>query len=88
MGLDGVEFLLWVESHYEIEIPHQDASTISTVGDLARYISERLIESHGHNAPNSRTIFPELRHELSKQFRLDPNIIKPESRIVKDLGIN
>jgi len=88
MGLDAVEFLLWVESNYEIEIPNQDASNVFTVGDLARYVSERLIEVRGHNAPSSRMVFHELQQELSKQFRLDPSIIKLESRIVKDLGID
>jgi len=88
MGLDGYEFLLWTEKNFGIEIPNQDATRILAVGELAKYISERLVQIEGFKAPSSRTVFAVLKEELVRQFRLQPDKITPESQFVRDLGIN
>jgi len=88
MGLDGYEFILWVEKKFNIDIPNRDTETIFTVDDLAKYLASRLLESEGLNAPTSRKNFPILQAEISKQFNIPLETIKPESSFVKDLKID
>lgn len=41
-SLDIVEFLMALEDQYGIEVPDEDAEDLQTVGDLVRYIEERM----------------------------------------------
>jgi acyl carrier protein len=41
-SLDIVELLMAVEDEYGIEVPDEDAEGMQTVGDIVRYIEERM----------------------------------------------
>ena len=41
-SLDIVELLMAVEDQFEIEVPDEDAEGMQTVGDIIRYIEERM----------------------------------------------
>jgi acyl carrier protein len=43
-SLDVVELVMELEEKFEIEIPEEDFEQIKTVGDLVRYIEEKLAE--------------------------------------------
>lgn len=42
-SLDVVEFIMEVEDAFGIEISDEDAENLSTVGDVVKYIEERLV---------------------------------------------
>ncbi len=81
MGLDTVEFILWAEKEFRIEIPDRDAENILTVGQFADYVHGRL-----HTLPK-QIIFDRIRDHLAKEFRISRNQINYDSRFVKDLGL-
>ena len=39
-SLDAVEIIMAIEDEYGIEIPHEEAEKMQTVGDLVRYVEE------------------------------------------------
>jgi acyl carrier protein len=41
-SLDIVELLMAVEDQFGIEVPDEDAESMQTVGDIVRYIEERI----------------------------------------------
>ncbi|MCS6985215.1 MAG: acyl carrier protein [Leptospiraceae bacterium] len=41
-SLDTVELVMALEEEFGIEIPDEDAEKIQTVGDVAKYIEEKL----------------------------------------------
>ena len=41
-SLDVVELVLALEETFDIEVPDEDVETMRTVGDVERYVSQRL----------------------------------------------
>jgi len=41
-SLDTVELIMGLEEEFEIEIPDEDAEKIKTVGDIIKYIEEKI----------------------------------------------
>ncbi len=41
-SLDVVELIMGLENEFDIEIPDEDAETITTVGDVVEYIRDRV----------------------------------------------
>jgi len=41
-SLDAVELVMELEEEFDVTIPEQDASSISTIGDAIRYIETHL----------------------------------------------
>jgi len=41
-SLDTVELIMALEEEFEIEIPDEDAEKIKTVGDIIKYIEEKI----------------------------------------------
>lgn len=41
-SLDAVEIIMAIEDEYEIEIPDEDAEKFQSVGDIVRYVEERV----------------------------------------------
>ena len=41
-SLDVVEFIMGLENEFDLEIPDEDAETITTVGDVVEYIRDRV----------------------------------------------
>jgi acyl carrier protein len=87
MGLDTVELVMAVEEHFRIEIPDDKASKIFTVGELHSFIVGALARA-GRAEFSETQVFDELRDLICNQLAVDPRIVKPEARIVKDLGID
>lgn len=41
-SLDAVEIIMAIEDEYDIEIPDEEAENFQSVGDLVRYVEERV----------------------------------------------
>lgn len=41
-SLDVVELIMGLENEFDLEIPDEDAETITTVGDVVEYIRDRV----------------------------------------------
>lgn len=41
-SLDVVELIMGLENEFDLEIPDEDAETITTVGDVVEYIKDRV----------------------------------------------
>jgi acyl carrier protein len=41
-SLDAVEIIMAIEDEYDIEIPDEEAENFQSVGDLVRYVEERI----------------------------------------------
>ena len=53
LGLDSlamIELLFKIEEHFDLEIPNEDLSRITTVADVATYVQEKL----GHHGTGTR----------------------------------
>ncbi len=88
MGLDVVEFVLWAEEKYGVDIPDVDAAEIVTVGQFCRYISGRLAIKAAFTAPSYRAILDDVSHELVTSFGVKRDLISEQARFVKDLGLD
>mgnify|MGYP002564864693 FL=1 len=43
-SLDAVEIIMAIEDEFEIEIPDEDAEKFQTVGDLVRYVEDKIAD--------------------------------------------
>ena len=86
MGLDSVELVMNVEDHFGIEIPDRAAEKLLTVGDLHTFVVEELQRIGRPRDP--REVFVELRELICDQLAIQPELVIPEARFVKDLGID
>lgn len=41
-SLDAVEIIMAIEDEYEIEVPDEDAEKFHNVGDIVRYVEEKI----------------------------------------------
>lgn len=41
-SLDAVEIIMAIEDEYEIEIPDEDAEKFQSIGDIVKFVEERL----------------------------------------------
>jgi len=41
-SLDAVEIMMAIEDEFDIEIPDEDAEKFQSVGDIVRYVDERV----------------------------------------------
>lgn len=41
-SLDAVEIIMAIEDEFEIEVPDEDAEKFQSVGDIIKYVEERL----------------------------------------------
>jgi acyl carrier protein len=88
LGLDTVEFILWAEKEFQIEIPAEDAEVILTVGQFSNYVYRKLLTTHGFKSPTEQNIFGRIKNHLASEFRIAPDKINFDSRFVKDLGLD
>lgn len=87
MGLDTVEFVLWAEKKFGIDIPDEDVTHLYTVGEFCRYLAKALATRDGQKAPGQTTIYAVVVDCLVGEFRVPRERISPDSRFVKDLGL-
>jgi len=41
-SLDAVEVIMAIEDEFDIEIPDEDAENFKNIGDIVRYVEERI----------------------------------------------
>ena len=41
-SLDAVEIIMAIEDEFDIEVPDEEAEKFQTVGDIVRYVEERI----------------------------------------------
>lgn len=87
MGLDTVEFVLWAEKHFGLEVPDEDAAEIVTVGEFCAYVARRLAEREGLRAPSRQAVFEQVAGHLVRLHRVPRERITDAARFVKDLGL-
>jgi acyl carrier protein len=88
MGLDTVEFILWTEQEFEIEIPDREAENIFTVGQFSTYIHHKLLDIHGAKAAAEAEIFERIKNFLIAEFNIAPETISRSSNFIKDLRLD
>lgn len=86
MGLDTVEFVMWVEEEFHIEIPDKDAAELVTVGELCRYVANRIRQRESGDI--EQEIFDKVSHHLNSSFGVPLCRILPDARFVQDLGLD
>ena len=87
MGLDSVELVMEVERHFDITIPDDEASQLTTVGKLHAWVVAEFTRM-GRDSVDATVVFYDLRELICKQLRIDPGKVVPEARFVQDLHID
>ena len=86
MGLDTVELVLEAEKYFGVLVPDERAEKIETVEQFARLLCEL----------RGQTIVPlpyeavllQLQQIIASRFMIPIELIVPEARFVKDLGLD
>ena len=87
MGLDTVEFVLWAEKKFGIDIPDEDVTHLYTVGEFCRYLAMALAARDGLEAPGHDAIYQAVVECLVGEFKVQRDRIFHDSRFVRDLGL-
>jgi hypothetical protein len=85
MGLDTVEFVIELEKEFGVVIPDEEASVITTVGELALLIV-RLLRVQGRRMATDEVI-RKMTEILHDRYRVPRESVLWDARIVKDLGL-
>ena len=86
MGLDTVELVMEVEEAFGISIPDSEAATLSTVGDLHRYV---VMASTAAGRPvTAQEAWTRLCDILEHSYAVRRSKITPSARIAADLGLD
>ncbi len=83
MGLDGVEIVLELEDTFAIKIPDEDAEAVKTVGDLVALVRDLA----GLPPELDDATFDKIAAIIADQLHFPEGLIRPDSRLVEDLGI-
>ena len=86
MGLDTVELLLKIEEDFDIKLSDSEAQKILTVGELSQLIS--VTTSCGNSPVSVDQAFDHVAKILETDFGVKNDLITPNARIVKDLGLD
>jgi len=82
MGLDTAELVIEVEETFDISIDDRDAERIRTLGDLHRYVFERLALKDRKAQPcPTAAVFYRVRRALMAQGPIDRRRIRPAARV-------
>ncbi len=88
MGLDTVEFVLWAEREFQIDIPDKEAEHILTVGQFSTYAHRKLLVKHGFKAMPEHEVFERIKRHLISAFKVAPEKVNYDSHFVKDLKLD
>ena len=89
MGLDTVEFVLQAEKAFDLQLPDEEVSSISTVGEFADLIHQKLLDKYGmENCPKNEAVFDKIKTLLIEKQGVSENIIFRSSRFVQDLHMD
>ena len=87
MGMDSVELFMDIEDAFGIEIPER-AAPIKTMGRLRDLIVEQLAQRGPLPDDKSEEVWRILLVLVKRHTRISRDKIKPESRLVEDLGLD
>lgn len=87
MGLDTVEFVLWAEKEFELDIPDQDITDILTVGQFSNYVHHQRLKTNGSAALPESIIYERIKLFLNNEFNVTLEKINRDSVFVKDLKL-
>jgi len=93
MGIDALDIVFRIEKRYNVKVDMQDWVELAnhrtpgdlTAGELHFLIGASLQES---NQPVPRSLWNGLRVILAQSLAVSPQKIKPESWLIKDLGMS
>lgn len=89
VGLDIVEFVLATEKAFELPLPDDELSNISTVGELTDLIRQKWLAKHELNQPMSNEeVFNKIKALLVEMQGLQEHQIFRTSRFVQDLNMD
>ena len=81
MGLDTVEIVMWAEEEFEISISDEEASGILTVGEFAKFLSNK-------SKVDYEVCFIKIGNLLVSDYSINSLKISADSRFVQDLGLD
>jgi acyl carrier protein len=85
MGLDVVELVMAIESHFGIEIPDADAERLEIAGDLSDYIVEVLERQRGERV-DPEEVWEQVVMLTVEQLGVHPEEVTRTASFVNDLG--
>jgi hypothetical protein len=86
MGLDTVEIVLNFEDEFDIRIPNEVAECMVTVGDMHRYIVERLVARGEARSPQLETdAWQRPVRIVLDQMAIELATVRPESTWIGDI---
>jgi acyl carrier protein len=89
MGLDAVEFVLLAEKEFGLQLPDDEISLVTTVGEFTDLIHQKLLTKHGLKpCPSQDEIFKKIKSLLIKQFATPEANISRDARFVQDLQMD
>lgn len=88
MGLDTVELILETEKYFAITLSDKELENIETVESFCRLIRRNCVLKYGFKAQSYSCIYLFIVGLLHSGFGVPKEKIHPDSRIVKDLGLN
>jgi len=80
MGLDSVELIMNIEETFDLTIPDQEAEKFQTVGDIYRYVLERIQVDDSPGCLSSKAFY-RLRRVLIESFEAPRSSIRPTTRL-------
>jgi len=88
MGLDAVELVLATEQYFSIDLPDEEVAHTETVESLCSLVREKCVYRDGLKATSYDEIYCYLVNLLHSEFSVPRDNIHPDSRFVKDLGLD
>lgn len=89
MGLDIVEFLIATEQEFDLKLPDDEVSVISTVGELTDLVYQKLLVKHGLiRCPSNEVVYQKIKELLYQEQKISSERISRSSRFVQDLHLD
>lgn len=89
MGLDIIEFVMAAEKEFGLQLPNDELSLITTVGEFTNLIHQKLLAKYGLTPCLSNdAVFDKIKALLVKEQGLSASEIQRTSRFVQDLQMD
>ena len=84
MGLDAVELIMLIEEEFGVDISHDEASQVRTVGELAGLVLAKL--EVDPSSTLAATHLDSLYRLVARQLGVPLSAITPDAHLARDLG--
>ncbi len=88
MGLDAVELVLATEQHYAISLADDEVSKTETLKSFCQLVRQKCVEKDSRRAASYADIYTFVTVLLHSEFSIALDKIYPDSRFVKDMGLD